>query len=504
MAAVPTIRIRAVNDAPVSAAGDYVLYWMIAARRTVSSFALDRAIELARELDRPLVVLEALRIDHRWANDRLHAFVLQGMADNDSHFAESPITYYPFVELEPKQGSGLLEALAASACAVVTDEFPAFFLPRMVASIGERIGVRLEAIDGNGLLPLRENDRLFTRAVDFRRHLQRVLPEHLGVAPTRSPLSRARDLRRLAALPDRVLRRWPRATPALLDAADAELRRLPIDHAVPAVTERGGAAAGSRVLRRFVRDRLPRYGEHHQHPDDGAASGLSPYLHFGHVGSHQVFSAIAREEEWSVERLAPRAAGSKAGWWGTSASAEAFLDQLVTWRELGLNFCARRSDFDRYESLPAWARATLEEHASDPRPHVYGLPELEAARTHDPLWNAIQSQLLHDGRSESYLRMLWGKKILEWSPSPQAALDAMIALNDRWALDGRDPNSYSGICWCLGRYDRPWAPKRPIFGAIRFMSSASAQKKLHLKEYLARWSRGAETELSFTPPGRGA
>jgi deoxyribodipyrimidine photo-lyase len=167
-------------------------------------------------------------------------------------------------------------------------------------------------------------------------------------------------------------------------------------------------------------------------------------------------------------------------------SAEAFLDQLVTWRELGFNCCAFRDDYDHFESLPAWALATLARHAGDPRPHLYALEEFAACGTHDPLWNAAQMQLVREGRLHNYLRMLWGKKILEWSGTPQEAASVMIELNNRYALDGRDPNSYSGIFWCLGRYDRPWGPERPIFGTVRYMSSANTARKVRVKDFI-RW-----------------
>lgn len=154
------------------------------------------------------------------------------------------------------------------------------------------------------------------------------------------------------------------------------------------------------------------------------------------------------------------------------------MDQLVTWRELGFAACAYTDDYDRYEGLPAWARATLDAHADDPRPAVYEPEVLEAAATHDPVWNAAQRQLVDDGVVHGYLRMLWGKQLLAWSPSPRAALAEMIRLNDTYALDGRDPNSYSGIGWVLGRYDRPWGPERPVFGTVRYMTSANTARKL--------------------------
>jgi len=245
---------------------------------------------------------------------------------------------------------------------------------------------------------------------------------------------------------------------------------------------------GERLLREFVADKLPFYPERRNEPEAEGTSGLAPFLHFGHISSHAVFAAIAAREDWDIGDLGPERRGQKAGWWGMSAAAEAFLDQCVTWRELGYNGCAFRSDYDLYDSLPPWARQTLERHAADPRPYLYTPEELAAGRTHDPLWNAAQMQLVREGRLHNYLRMLWGKKILEWSASPREALAVMIGMNNRYALDGRDPNSYSGIFWCLGRYDRPWGPERPIFGTIRYMSSANTARKVRVKDYLRKYA----------------
>ena len=155
----------------------------------------------------------------------------------------------------------------------------------------------------------------------------------------------------------------------------------------------------------------------------------------------------------------------------------------MTWRELGYNMSSHRDDYDQYESLPDWVQATLAKHEGDPREQVYSLDEFATAATHDPLWNAAQTQLVREGRIHNYLRMLWGKKILEWSATPRDALATMIELNNRYALDGRNPNSYSGIFWTLGRYDRPWGPERPIFGSVRYMSSDNTRKKLRANDY---------------------
>ena len=165
-----------------------------------------------------------------------------------------------------------------------------------------------------------------------------------------------------------------------------------------------------------------------------------------------------------------------------------FLDQLITWRELGYNMCACREDYDRYESLSLWAQKTLQDHVRDRRPHKYSLDQFEAGKTNDPLWNAAQMQIVREGRLHNYLRMLWGKKILEWSESPQEALGIMVELNNKYGLDGRDPNSYSGIFWVLGRYDRPWGPGRPVFGKIRYMSSQNTARKIKVKSFIKKYA----------------
>jgi deoxyribodipyrimidine photo-lyase len=467
--------------------GDFVLYWMIAYRRTTWNFSLQRAVEWAYNLKKPLVVLEALRCDYPWASDRLHRFVLDGMADNARRLQGTGALYYPYVEPAPTAGKGLLSALAARACLVITDDFPALFLPRSVLAAARNLPVWLEQVDSNGLLPLRAATRAFATAYSFRRFLQDNLPLHLAEPPEPDAL-RTGDAPRLPALPEEISSRWPRASEELLSGRPEAVAKLPIDHSVGPVETRGGATAASDALRCFLDERLPRYDEERNQPEADISSRLSPYLHFGHISTHQVFSELAEREGWGIGRLAPKATGARRGWWGMSPAAEAFLDQLVTWRELGYNMCWQSADYDRYESLPQWAQDTLAEHARDLRPYGYLLEDLESARTHDSLWNAAQRQLVREGRMHNYLRMLWGKKILEWTASPQEALEVMIDLNNKYALDGRDPNSYSGIFWVLGRYDRPWGPERPIFGKVRYMSSESTLRKLNAREYVRRYS----------------
>jgi deoxyribodipyrimidine photo-lyase len=484
--AVPQIRVRAVNERPVQPGRRWVLYWMTSFRRTRFNFALDRAIEHAKALAKPLLVLEALRVGYPDANDRLHTFILEGMAENARRFAKSPVLHFPYVEETKGDGAGLLEALAREACVVVGDDWPCSFVPRMQAAAAERLDVRFELVDSNGLWPMRATDRVFTTAHSFRAHLQKVLPPHLTL-PADAPLSRL-DLP-TTTLPTAITRRWGRAPKDLLDARPAAIAALPIDHSVPPGAMRGGSHVAEARLSLFVSKKLADYPVARNEPEQDGTSALSPYLHFGHVSAHHVFAEVARHERWTPELLGRSIGGSKSGWWKMSPAAEAFLDELVTWRELAFNMCALRpDDYGSLDTLPAFAKATLKKHEKDPRAHLYSDEQLERAETHDALWNATQRQLVRDGWFHNYLRMLWGKKILEWSPSAKHALERMERLMNRYSLDGRDPCSYSGYLWVLGRYDRAWGPERPIFGSVRYMSSENTARKISVKGFLAKYA----------------
>jgi deoxyribodipyrimidine photo-lyase len=462
---IPEARIRPANHAPEHPEREYVLYWMIAARRAGFSYALQHAAEHARRLRRPLLVFEALRFDHRYASARSSRFVLDGMRDNARAF-RGRVGYLPYLEPAPGAGRGLLAALASRACRIVTDDYPTYFLPRMIAAAARSVDVALDAVDGNGLLPMVSADRLHKTARGFRSFLQRSL---VPGAPLADPLREVGE----AALPE--LDRW-RPT-------DLEVERTPCRSAPAPTPLKGGSEAGRARLRAFLAEALGRYHDDRNDPDREGGSHLSPYLHWGHLSAHEVVEAVLGQASATPSERAM--GGARRGWWGADPGAEAFLDQLVTWRELGFNLCRFEPRPTEYDTLPAWARQTLDAHRLDPRQPAYDLETLRAAATHDPLWNAAQRQLLREGRIHNYMRMLWGKKILEWSPTPEDAWSALLELNDRFALDGRDPNSYTGIGWILGRYDRPWGPIRPIFGTVRYMSSANTARKLDVKAYLA-------------------
>ncbi|TWT90924.1 Deoxyribodipyrimidine photo-lyase [Pseudobythopirellula maris] len=487
MSQVPAIRLRTVKEAPVRRDGDWVLYWMTAQRRPRYNFALQHALHWCEELGKPLVVLEPLRCDYPWSCERFHRFVVQGMADNARAMDRKGVTHYPYLEPEPGAGRGLLAAWAERACVVVGDDYPAYFLRHLPRAAARQIDVRLEVVDSNGLLPMRAADRTFARAYDLRRFLQKNLLEHLAEAPESDPLDET-EPPRSKPVPDEIAERWPAAEPRrLLDEKDG-FARFPFENEVPTVETLGGHVAGEETLLAFVEEKLEAYGDQRNQPERDATSRLSPYLHFGCVSAHQAFDEIADREQWSPKKVSSKTAGQREGWWGMSPAAESFLDELVTWRELGFNMCSRETRHDRYESLPDWAQKTLAEHEDDEREHVYTLEEFERGATHDDLWNAAQGQLVREGYIHNYLRMLWGKKILHWSESPRAALDIMLELNNKYALDGRDPNSYSGIFWVLGRYDRAWGPEREIFGKIRYMTCDNTRRKCSVDGYIDEYA----------------
>ncbi|MEL6548222.1 MAG: deoxyribodipyrimidine photolyase, partial [Myxococcota bacterium] len=366
------------------------------------------------------------------------------MVDNLKACESAQVAYYPYVEPKHGEGAGLLEALAKNAAVLVSDDYPAFFLPAMHQAVAKRVSVRMELVDSNGLMPLSVPEKTFSTAYSFRGYLQKNLKPFLSERPQAHPFS-GFDLPR-ATVPAEVRDRWPAADLDWLEGGS--LASLAIDHTVGAPRGvKGGATEGLRLIDEFLGGILGRYGEDRNEPEKRGTSQLSPHLHYGHVSTHEIFHGLSeRESGWSVERVPDKGRGSREGWWKMSAPAEGFLDELITWREIGYNMAFREgARYEEYESLPDWAQVTLDAHRDDPRDHVYDLEAFESAATHDRLWNAAQNQLVREGRIHNYLRMLWGKKILEWTERPEDAQAIMVELNNKYALDGRDPNSYSGI-----------------------------------------------------------
>ena len=492
---IPTNRLQIFNQGLGS--GDCVVYWMISARRTRWNHGLQHAIDLANERDLPLVVVEALAIAHQWANDRSHTFVIQGMMDNKKAFEDYPITYVPYVETKPHEARGLLEKWIEHASVLVIDEFPVY-MPRRIKEIAVSIGkCEVHAVDSNGFISLRQN-REFTTAYSLRRHLHKTIIEHMSQFPTPNPLALAQNLPSFDY--SKVIQIFKESdTPItpyefiwriceIEDVGIGALSVLEIDHTVPPVQHtQGGSIAATKRWNEFFKERLSDYTEHRNQPELNGSSGMSPYLHFGHISPHQILHEIFQKYDWDISQIVPPDNGRRSGWWGLPQYIESFLDQVIVWRDLGFIHCSRVQNHHEFASIPQWAQKTLKEHENDPRPYVYSFEEFENAETHDELWNAAQMQLRTDGMIHNYLRMLWGKKILEWTPTPEIAMEYMVALNDKWALDGRDPNTYTGIGWVLGKFDRGWT-ERPVYGKIRCMTTDSTKRKYQTKKYIETYS----------------
>jgi len=446
-------------------------------RRFEYNEALEYAVKIANELKKPLLVFEGLKCNYHWASDRFHHFILQGMDENKRTANENSWNYFSFVEKKPREGSGLIEELSKRSCAVVTDEFPGFVIREHNEKIPSRISVPYITVDANGIIPLGLSAKAPYSAFQFRRLMQKNFLTEFERAPKRNPMATLKNKSRVE------LKRRE------FSSNRFNLSDFPIDHSVSTLQIDGTREAALKKLKYFCTIVLSSYAENRNHPDRKSTSELSPYLHFGKISSYEIVKAVLKQQpkNWSMSRI-HNLKGRRDGFFNGDPSIEAFLDQVITWRETGYHFCHHIKNFDQFDSLPKWAINTLEKHARDKREYVYELQEFESASTHDAIWNAAQRQLVREGTIHNYLRMIWGKKILEWTPDPQTALKYLIHLNNKYSIDGRNPNSYSGIFWILGRFDRPWAPERKIFGSIRYMSSENTARKIKLKEYLKKFA----------------
>jgi len=503
-------RVRKANDRPVRKSGQCVLYWCQMVRRLTANHALDYAIHQAKHLGKPLVVYEGLKLNYPWGSARFHQFMLEGMRDNLATANELGMTYWPFVETPENAGRGLVRSLSSNACLVVTDDYPQFIVPAQTRALANSTEVAVHAVDGNCMIPLSLLGTPTAAAMHLRLRLHKLFPQ--------AWLSRASMKPELP--PDTRLK-----PPFEIWKPPADIAKfvnsLPIDQTVPAVPRLvGGSVEGKAALADFVENKLHRYAEERNQPDNptqNSSSGLSPYLHYGHLGIQEVCEAVLGDD-WTVDEINPKTR-NKDDFFCRDANVNGFLDEAVTWRDVGYQWhfgrnaeCGTRSaelpnrswqdagetpsfnfasfDFSPIGEggtlasvLPGWAWASLTKHASDRRSHLYTLGQFENAETHDELWNAAQHELVATGKIHNYLRMLWAKKVLEWTETPEEAYRILEHLNNKYAIDGRDPNSYTGILWTFGLFDRPWPGERDVYGTIRYMTSESTTKKFKLKGY---------------------
>jgi deoxyribodipyrimidine photo-lyase len=443
----PRITVR--TSAAPDPEGKCVVYWMQRAQRALDNPALDTAVELGNELGKPVVAFLAPAPFYPHANLRHYSFLAFGIPDIAEDLSRRNVGFV----LRTYPDHSLIKFCEQVRPAIVIgDENPLREAERWRVRASQQLRVPLWTVDADVVVPSRLLGKEHYAARTIRPRLQELLPQFLSprrVVKARIPWKKPRTLQSLSAHDDHTAR-WS------------------LDRSVsPVENWQGGTNRALSILADFAKHGLRNYPKDRNHPELSGTSRLSPYLHFGHIGPLTIAHAV-------------QAASAPA------AAKQAFLEQLIIRRELSVNFVRYNPHYDSFVCLEPWANRSFAQHSADRRPILYSEEQLEQAETHDPLWNAAQKQMVLTGWMHNYVRMYWAKKILEWSPSVATGYQRAVWLNDRYELDGRDPNGYAGIAWAIvGKHDRPWFD-RPIFGHVRYMSYASTSKKFDSHQYIEK------------------
>ncbi len=444
-------RIQPLNSRSIQD-GRYILYWMQASQRVECNHALEYAVGEANERNLPVVVVFGLTGQFPEANLRHYAFMVEGLEEVRKRLNSRGIRFV-LVHRSPELAA---TAMAEEAALVVADRGYLRIQRQWRNHVAKNAPCSVVQVESETVVPVETaSPKEEYTAGTLRPKLQRILEGYLVPLKEKTVRKDSLSLR--------------------LDV-DSEgeltslLKKMKIDRSVsPVMAFRGGTARANALLEGFIAKKIRHYDKLRNDPGLDYSSHLSPYLHFGQI------SPLAVALRISGERSVP------------AAARESFLEELIVRRELGMNFVFYNDRYDEYECLPDWARKTLAEHAKDRREVIYGPEQWERAGTHDPYWNAAQREMMITGKMHNYMRMYWGKKILEWSRTPAEAFRTAITLNNRYELDGRDPNGFAGVAWCFGKHDRAWS-ERKVFGKIRYMNDAGLKRKFDMDAYLKKVS----------------
>jgi deoxyribodipyrimidine photo-lyase len=450
IAAPPRVTVR--RGGEPRSGGKCVVYWLQLAQRVLDNPALEVAIAAGNALELPVVAYFSVIPNYPNANLRHYHFLHQGLHDLAAGMAERGVG---FAVRRPTDGDTLEAFLEeVEAAMVVGDENVCREPERWRKALAGKLRIPFLTVDADVVVPSAIFNRSFVLLHHFRPKLQEQLPKWLVPLDKFSPQ-----------------KEWKRKVSTYNLSRDITEGFTKLDRSVgPVDSLTGGTRAALTRLREFTEKQLRDYDEKRNHPEMRGTSQMSPYLHYGHISPLTIALAVR-------DAVATGLASEE--------TANKYLDELIGWRELAVLFCRHNPNYDNWECAEPWARRTLLEHASDPRPWNYSLAQLERAETHDELWNAAQREMVRDGWMHNYMRMYWAKKILEWSPNPATGFEWAVILNDRYELDGRDPNGYAGIAWAMvGKHDRPWFD-RPVFGLVRYMSGESTGKKFDSQRYIA-------------------
>ena len=429
-----------------------VVYWMSRDQRVKDNWALLFAQELALERKVSLAVVFCLAPSFLNATSRQYGFMMKGLQEVESRLAELNIPFFLLIGPPEKQLPVFVTKHQTGG--LVTDFDPLRIKQHWKEEVAALVNSAIYEVDGRNIVPCWEaSSKKEYAAYTLRPKIHRALPEFLKDFP----------MAQKHPFP------WPKKVSGT-DWDQAE-RSLRIDRSVPEVDWLlPGEKAAAATLDRFLTKKLSAYASRRNDPTKDGVSNLSPYLHFGQISAQRVALELQKKK-------------------GNKESKDGFLEELIVRRELSDNFCFYNPDYDRFAGFPEWAQKTLNEHRGDKREYLYSLEQFEDGKTHDDLWNAAQMEMVHRGKMHGYLRMYWAKKILEWTASPEEALEVAILLNDKYELDGRDTNGYVGIAWSIGGvHDRAWT-ERPIFGKIRYMSYGGCKRKFKVKTYIEQHLR---------------
>jgi len=430
--------------------GRYVLYWMQAAQREEYNHALEYAVDRANELKQPLVVFFGLTDDYPSANERHYRFLLEGLKETGSALEKRGIRF--IVRMTPPP-EGVVE-LAREASLVVTDRDYVRVTRQWRRKAAGSLQCPLTRVETNLIVPASEaSGKEEYSAATIRTKIRRKLP-YFAVPLKRRTLHYPSMKLKLKSID--------------LSNIDRIISKMNIDRSVSPVPDfHGGISHSLKRLQTFLNNKIHDYDRDRNDPAKDVSSQLSPYLHFGQISPLKIALEVMRME---------------------SPGAAPFLEQMIVRRELAHNFTLYNPHYDSFECLNSWALETLQKHSADKRPYVYSREQLERALTHDPYWNAAQEEMILTGKMQGYMRMYWGKKILEWTPSPEQAFQTALYLNNKYELDGRDPNGFTGVAWCFGKHDRPWF-ERPVFGKIRYMNANGLKRKFKIDRYVEKIDR---------------
>jgi deoxyribodipyrimidine photo-lyase len=444
-------RVKALNDGKFNKNGKFVIYWMSQSHRANFNHSLEFAIDLSNAYRKPLLVYFPITDRYKYSNARYYKFMLDGILEAKKSIEERGIKFV--IEKVDDIKRRVVE-ISMDAFALIMDKAYLKFYRRLNQYVADKLDIPVYEVESDVCVPVEiVSDRLEPYAFGFRKKIYSIIDAFIVELKPREVKIKS------VSLDFGIGELTLRDSLEILDI-------LNIDKSVSLSPFVGGYSQARKYLEEFIERKLHKYKDFRSHPELDYQSNLSPYLHFGQISPIEVVLEVLSK-------------------YGKDENVDSFFNELIVWRELARNFCYYNPNYNHYEGIPDWAKETLEEHKKDRREYIYTLEELENAKTHDEYWNSAQLELLKTGKMHNYMRMYWCKKIIEWTDDPKKAFDIACYLNDKYELDGRDPNGYAGISWCFGTHDRPWK-ERKIFGKVRYMSASGLEAKFDIKKYVEK------------------